>query len=169
MNLRQRTFAEIYSNSGNAKQAAIQAGYSEKTAYSQGYRLLKNVDVSNVFKDREKEICEELGVNRRWAVDQYLKVIRVSLESGKLGVTRQALDSLTERLGVFNQESKLPKDVQFDEKNFRAQIQQILLGVATSAQTRMNERMRALELMGKSLGIFSDKSQDYEGPLPWQD
>ena len=55
MNLRQRTFVEIYSNSGNAKQAAIQAGYSEKTAYSQGHRLLKNVDVSNVIKDRERK------------------------------------------------------------------------------------------------------------------
>jgi len=31
----------------------------------------------------------------------------------------------------------------------------------------MNERMRALELMGKSLGIFNEKPKDFEGPLPW--
>lgn len=45
MNAKQVKFAELYYSSGNATQSAIQAGYSSKTAYSQGQRLLKNVEI----------------------------------------------------------------------------------------------------------------------------
>lgn len=45
MTPKQRKFADCYIKSGNATQAAIEAGYSEKTARSQGQRLLTNVDI----------------------------------------------------------------------------------------------------------------------------
>lgn len=42
---KQRLFVEAYlANGMNATQAALEAGYSPKTAYSQGQRLLKNVE-----------------------------------------------------------------------------------------------------------------------------
>lgn len=44
-NDRRRTFVEQYLLSGNATKAAIAAGYSKRTAYSQGNRLLKNAEV----------------------------------------------------------------------------------------------------------------------------
>ena len=47
MNNKQKIFAESYARSNNATQSAIQAGYSEKTAYSQGNRLLKKVEILN--------------------------------------------------------------------------------------------------------------------------
>lgn len=45
MNKRQQLFVEEYIIDRNATQAAIRAGYSERTAYSQGQRLLKHVEV----------------------------------------------------------------------------------------------------------------------------
>ena len=42
---KQRAFCEYYIACHNATQAAIKAGYSKKTAYSQGQRLLKNVEI----------------------------------------------------------------------------------------------------------------------------
>ena len=45
MTHRQELFIQEYLNSLNATQSAIRAGYSPKTAYSQGQRLLKNVEV----------------------------------------------------------------------------------------------------------------------------
>src|SRR5690606_24873160 len=42
---KQAAFAREYLVDLNATQAAIRAGYSEKTAYSQGQRLLKNAEV----------------------------------------------------------------------------------------------------------------------------
>jgi len=43
---KKRQFAEMYVLQKNATQAAIGAGYSPKTAYSQGSRLLKDAEVS---------------------------------------------------------------------------------------------------------------------------
>lgn len=45
MTERQSRFVEEYLIDLNATQAAIRAGYSEKSAYSQGERLLKNAEV----------------------------------------------------------------------------------------------------------------------------
>jgi phage terminase small subunit len=52
MTHKQKAFVEHYA--GNATEAAIKAGYSRKTAYSQGERLLKNVEVSAAIKNRER-------------------------------------------------------------------------------------------------------------------
>jgi len=51
LNAKQKAFVEHFD--GNATEAAKKAGYSEKTAYSQGQRLLKNVEVQTAIKARE--------------------------------------------------------------------------------------------------------------------
>ena len=43
--IKRRKFAELVFSGKNATQAAKESGYSEKTAYSAGNRLLKNVEV----------------------------------------------------------------------------------------------------------------------------
>lgn len=50
LNEKQRRFAEEYLIDLNAKQAAIRAGYSAKTAESQGSRLLSNAKVSEAIQ-----------------------------------------------------------------------------------------------------------------------
>ena len=45
LNEKQKMFCEEYIIDLNATQSAIRAGYSEKTAYSIGQRLLKKVEV----------------------------------------------------------------------------------------------------------------------------
>jgi|GEM_PF-6511294 len=40
----------VHRSQNNATQAAIRAGYSEKTAYSQGQRLSKNVEVAEAIE-----------------------------------------------------------------------------------------------------------------------
>lgn len=59
LNTKQRRFANEYIISGNATQSAITAGYSEKTAYSQGNRLLKHDEVRKFIKDRTEELWNE--------------------------------------------------------------------------------------------------------------
>lgn len=49
---KQRLFVEAYLANPNATEAAKAAGYSEKTAYSQGQRLLKNVEIAAALKER---------------------------------------------------------------------------------------------------------------------
>lgn len=60
MNARQARFVEEYLVDMNATQAAIRAGYSEKTAYSQGSRLLKNAEIQARVRARTDEINSRL-------------------------------------------------------------------------------------------------------------
>ena len=59
MNARQELFCEEYLKDMNATQAAIRAGYSEKTAYSQGQRLLKHVEIKNKLQEIRGKIQDE--------------------------------------------------------------------------------------------------------------
>lgn len=47
LNEKQKAFCEYYAACFNATEAAKKAGYSQKTAYSIGQRLLKNVETQN--------------------------------------------------------------------------------------------------------------------------
>ena len=62
LNARQRAFVEAYC--GNATEAAITAGYSKKTAASIGERLLRNVEIKEALKEREKERLSSLIATR---------------------------------------------------------------------------------------------------------
>lgn len=52
---KQQRFVEEYLVDLNATQAAIRAGYSEKTAYSQGQRLLNNVEIQKAVSEAQED------------------------------------------------------------------------------------------------------------------
>lgn len=56
MTARQKRFCEEFIKTGNATQSAKDAGYSEKTAYSTGQRMLKNVEVQSYIHSLQDEI-----------------------------------------------------------------------------------------------------------------
>lgn len=60
MTKQQERFAIEYAMSGNATQSAKNAGYSEATAYSQGQRLLKNVEVAEKIESVKTQMAEDL-------------------------------------------------------------------------------------------------------------
>lgn len=60
MTEKQRLFCLEYAKTLNATAAAKAAGYSERTAYSQGNRLLKNVEVRKALSEIMGEIEEKL-------------------------------------------------------------------------------------------------------------
>lgn len=49
---KQRMFADLYLQTGNATEAAKKAGYSEKSARTTGFRMLKNADVKAFIAHR---------------------------------------------------------------------------------------------------------------------
>lgn len=72
MNDRQRRFAEAFAACGNAAQAAREAGYSERTARSQGQRLLTNVDILKYVRELQDQaaagrIASVLQVKAFWS------------------------------------------------------------------------------------------------------
>lgn len=56
MNERQKRFSEFYAASGNAAQAAREAGYSERTARSIGQHLLTKVDIQKYVHELQEEM-----------------------------------------------------------------------------------------------------------------
>ena len=59
----QRLFVAEYLKDNTATQAAIRAGYSEKTAYSIGQRLLKKVEI---VQQHKASIVRAPGRERGW-------------------------------------------------------------------------------------------------------
>jgi phage terminase small subunit len=74
LNDRQARFAEEYLADLNATKTAIRAGYSAKTAASQGERLLRNVEVQRRIaelqeaRSKRTEITVDAVLQRLWAV-----------------------------------------------------------------------------------------------------
>ncbi len=91
LNIKQKKFADEYLVCLNATESAIKAGYSEKTAYSIGQRLLKKVEVKNY-------------------IDEHLK----KLESEKIADTKEIMESLTRILRGQEQEETIVIEGQGD-------------------------------------------------------
>lgn len=67
-------FVEEYLLDLNATQAAIRAGYSEKTARVQGCRLLTHADVQSAIAEGRQQIAEKLEVTKDLIVDELAKI-----------------------------------------------------------------------------------------------
>lgn len=60
LTIKQREFADEYIiNGGNATQAAIKAGYSEKYANTNANKLLQNTTIQNYIEERVKQASDE--------------------------------------------------------------------------------------------------------------
>ena len=59
-------FVDEYLVDLNGTQAAIRAGYSEKTAAQQASRLLRNVKVQQAIATRQRELAERRGWDGTW-------------------------------------------------------------------------------------------------------
>ena len=62
LNARQRAFVEAYC--GNATEAALEAGYSKRTARSIGQALLTKIDIQDALKEREDKRLASLIATR---------------------------------------------------------------------------------------------------------
>ena len=77
MNDKHQRFVDEYLVDQNATRSAIAAGYSEKTARSQGSRLLTNADIQQAIQQGQDQISIELNVTARdkrqklWEIAQF--------------------------------------------------------------------------------------------------
>ena len=59
---KQERFAQAYVLHRNATEAAKAAGYAERSAYNQGYRMLKNEEIIERISDLENELETNIDV-----------------------------------------------------------------------------------------------------------
>jgi phage terminase small subunit len=76
MNLtpKQLKFIDEYLIDSNATQAAIRSGYSQKTAYSQGQRLLKNVEISKAINSKQQQTSAKLNLTRESLIQDLIDI-----------------------------------------------------------------------------------------------
>lgn len=74
MNSRMDKFCHEYVIDLNAKQAAIRSGYSEKTAYSHGSRLLNNVEVKAKIKELQSDMQKASSITALRVLMEHKKI-----------------------------------------------------------------------------------------------
>ena len=141
---KQQIFVEEYLFDLNATRAAIRAGYSPRTAHVQGPRLLENVRVRAYI---DKALAER---SRRTGINTDL----VLLELARIGRANP--------VDVVNFDEATIKDLNL--KDDTAAIQSIKVkriptenGEIVEREIRFHDKNRALELLGKHLGMFTDR------------
>lgn len=147
LNEKQLRFCEEYIIDLNATQAAIRAGYSKKTAYSQGQRLLKHDEIQK----RIQEIKEERG--KRCEITQD----RVLLEYARL--------AFFDPRKLFDDEGN-PKDVSDLDDDTAAALAGLDVvkevdkesGVTSyTKKYRITNKLGALDSLAKHLGLLDSK------------
>lgn len=71
---RKKRFADEYLIDRNATQAAIRAGYSQKTAYSQGQRLLKDPEVKGYIERFTKKTAAKLNLTAERVLEEIARM-----------------------------------------------------------------------------------------------
>ena len=78
---KQQAFIEAYA--GNATRAALAAGYSKKTAYQQGARLLKDVEILQAIQKRAESEANKAIAAREEVEMHHTRVMRNPYEETK--------------------------------------------------------------------------------------
>lgn len=140
---KQARFCEEYMIDLNATQAAIRAGYSPKTAQEQSARLLSNVMVQNRLAQLQAEQSRRTGVSADRVVRELAKIafanasdlIDLETASVKLDASRDDLAAI--------QSIKVKS---FGEDGLEHEV-------------KLADKLRALDLLGKHLGMYKDASE----------
>lgn len=144
LNPKQKRFCEEYMIDLNATQAAIRAGYSVKTAQEQGARLLSNVMVS-----REIERLQAIQSRRTG-----ISADRVITELAKIAFVNPA--------NIFDQYGRLREGVTEDDlrciEGIKYKRSDFDNGSSTEREIKVASKLKALELLGKHLGMFVDRT-----------
>lgn len=144
MTERQKRFVEEYLIDLNATQAAIRAGFSVKTANEQGSRILANVSIQTAISKAMAERSKRTGVNQD----------RIVLELAKIAFVNAG--------DVINMdEATVKEDAATDDvaaiQSIRVKIFPTKDGDGIEREVKLEPKLKALELLGKHLGMWNDK------------
>lgn len=139
---RQR-FVEEYLIDLNGTQAAIRAGYSVKTAQEQSSRLLSNVMVQEAISKAMAARSRRTGVNQD----------RVVLELAKLAFVKMT--------DVVDSNGRIREDATDDDlsciESIKFKESDNEFGGSVEREVKIGSKLKALELLGKHLGMWNDK------------
>lgn len=148
---RQQRFCEEYIVDLNATQAAIRAGYSPKTAEQQGFQLLKKTSVAECISTLKQARSKRTQVTADRVVKELARVgffdIRKVATWDNEGVQFIPSDE------VDNNSARAIQSVKSKRKTFTTEVGE---SVTVEIDVKMASKLKALELLGKHLGMFLD-------------
>ncbi len=112
LNEKQEKFAQSYIIHRNATEAAKAAGYSDRSAANQGYRLINNPEIAERIEDLEKELETNIDV-----VDEIENQYTFAKANGHTNSAIKALELLSRIRG-----SKGDTEKELDKKELKEEI-----------------------------------------------
>ena len=148
---KQKRFVEEYLIDLNATQAAIRAGYSPKTANEQGNRLLTNVSVQTELNKQMAKRSRRTGVTQD-------RVVRELAKIAFLDMTQVVDDHGRIRDDATPEDRACIESIKYKSSSGDQ-------GESVEREVKVASKLKALELLGKHLGMYSDKL-NIEGAVP---
>ena len=109
---KQERFAQAYILHRNATEAAKAAGYAARSAYNQGYRMLKNDEIVERIADLENELVTNIDV-----IDEIENQYTFAKANGHTNSAIKALELLSRVRGA-----KSDKDIDITKEGVEASI-----------------------------------------------
>ena len=154
---KQDRFVEEYLIDLNATQAAIRAGYSEKTAQEQGSRLLSNVMVAKAIEAAQKERSERTEITQDMVLQELAKIgfadIRKAVNWGRSPIDTESEHANPNGLRMYPVELVASETIDDDTA---AAISEVSL-TQSGIKIKMIDKKAALDSIGKHLGMFTEK------------
>ena len=136
MTPKEAAFCEEYVVDLNSTQAAIRAGYAKKTAGVTGCQKLKKPNIAARIEELKKERQEKTGLKAADVVEAIARIAFVD--------PRQLFDD----------------GGQIDPRKLSDDMAKVVAGIEPSqhgTKIKLNDRLKALELLGRHMSLFSDK------------
>lgn len=159
---KQKRFVSEYLIDLNATQAAIRAGYSAKTADVQGVRLLGNVKVQVELKKAMQKREERTEITQDMVLKELFKVAFANGSDFAKVTTKPVMEQVINgTTGEWEEKEVLKQFVELtdtdnlpeEKKAAIACIKEGKFGI----EVQSCDKVKALELIGKHLGMFKDK------------
>lgn len=149
MNSKRKRFCDEYLIDLNATQAAIRAGYSSRFANTNASKLLQNTTISQRIQKcmKDREVRTEIKQDR--VVDELARIAFSDIGDYLKIETFKDGDVEHKRLVVFDTDT-LPASK-------KASIQEIRQNIHGGISFKLHDKLKALELLGRHLGMFTDK------------
>ena len=145
---KQKKFCEEYIIDFNQTQSAIRAGYSAKTAYSIGNENLKKPDIQAYIKELLSKREERTQITADMVVKEWAKIAFFDIRK------------------IFHKEGGLlnPHDLDDETATIISSIKarDIKVGddIETIKEYRLNDKMKALDMLAKHLGMFEKEKEE---------
>jgi phage terminase small subunit len=163
---KQQRFCDEYLIDLNATQAAIRAGYSDKRASEQAYQLLQKTTVKAYIQERMEDrtkrteitqdmVLRELAIIAFSNAANYASIVEKDAMVEVDGATVPLHDSDGNPVKYRTVEPVLTADLTEEQKKALSVIKKGRDGF----EIKPYDKVRALELLGKHLGMWTDKME----------